>query len=628
MTVYFGPNLILLDKLASGGMGEVFRARQIGTGGFQKTVAVKRILPQYAARADFADMFQREMNLCARLQHPNIVQVFSNGREAGYLYLVMEFVNGKSVAEVLIEAKRRKLRIPPEVSCFIICEVAQGLAYAHAIKDEASGSPLDVVHRDVSPQNIMLGFGGEVKVVDFGIAKAADRIEKEKAGDLKGKVPYAAPEYINGKVPDHRADIFALGVVFHELLAQRPLFSAENTYKTIHNVLEMEIPSLVGQFPDIRFELESIVMHALERNPEERYQNAQEMYRAVAVFMNKAYPNFTRTEFTRYVNTIFSTDNDPAVARLRDLYGYAKQVPARLVEAATNSINLGQEHGTGMFTKLVSDISAKKIYLLPIIFVLALIAFWVTIPPRQPSLSEASPTEVANLISWLKAEDAEKSGVDKVEMWKDASWLESSAGQNQPDRQPTIISKALGKYPVVHFDGMRSFLSSDGVAESLARSKNISLFYVARLVAQQGVPQFVWAAQTKDHLGDIMKGGFAFGNRARLKLSSNKETALFDDSGALDTRSFATYSVIIGNQRATAYQNGREIVIAPLRTPIQYEQISTFSIGQAYENGKEGAFFAGDLAELLIYSRALNDSERAKIERYLGRKYGIGIEAR
>ena len=623
MAVYFGPNLILLDKLAAGGMGEVFRARQIGTGGFQKTVAVKRILPQYAARADFAEMFQREMNLCARLQHQNIVQVFSNGHEAGYLYLVMEFVNGRSVAELLIEAKRRKLRIPPEVSCFIISEVAQGLAYAHGLRDENTGMPLHIVHRDISPQNVMLGFAGEVKIVDFGIAKAADRIEKQRTGDLKGKVPYAAPEYINGNEPDCRADIFALGVVAHELLSQRPLFSAESAYDTINNVLEKPIPSLVEQFADVRFELESIVMRALERDPDERYQSAEELYRAIAVFINKAYPNFTRAEFTRFVATLFTRQEDPSIARLRDLYGYAKEVPARLVEAATNSIEISQGAVTGFMSRVMRLAFLRRAYLIPLLALLLTLTVWVALEGRAPPALEAKPSEVGNIIAWFHPGTIERKAGGRVSLWRDASWLESGAVQFNEEQQPRLQENALNGLAVVQFDGANSFLSAKGVAESLSRAASASFFYVARLRARQGVPQVVWAAQSADKGFDIMKSGFAFGTRVRLQLSGSKDVDLFDDSAALVTDEFAIYSVIVALQRGTVYQNGREVIIAPMRGKLHYDRIGVFSIGQGYVEGKEAGFFSGDLAEFIVYSRALSDAERAKIERYLSRRYKI-----
>jgi eukaryotic-like serine/threonine-protein kinase len=622
--VYFGPSLVLLDRLAAGGMGEVYRARQVGTGGFQKTVAVKRILPQYAARNDFAQMFQQEMNLCAKLQHPNIVQVFSNGREGGYLYLVMEFVNGRSVAELIVTAKRRKLRIPPEVSCFIIAEAAQGLAYAHSLKDDVTGAPLHIVHRDVSPQNIMLGFGGEVKIVDFGIAKAADRIEKEKSGELKGKVPYAAPEYLNGKEPDQRADIFGLGVVFYELLSQRPLFAAETPYDTIKNVLEKPIPSLVEQYPDIRFELESTVLRALERDPRERIQDAGEFYRAIAVFMNKAYPNFTRAEFVKALATLLVNKDDASVARLRDLYGYAKEVPAQLVNAATNAIQ--DPAATNNFAqRLIRALFAARLLLAPLLALLLFLSILLYLKTRIPPALEAKPTEIGNLLTWLTPEYVEHGPAGKVTAWRDASWLENSAVQFAEDHQPSFLPDTVQGQPVVHFDGTGSFLIARGIAESLARAKGVSLLYVARLLARQGVPQTVWSAQSLEKDWSIVRGGFTFGTRLNLQMGVSPEVVLSKDSAALTTDMFNIYSYVLSAQRGTAYQNGVEVIVASAAGVIPFEKIAVFSLGQAYKEGKEADYLEGDLAELILYSKEINDEERRKVEQYLSRKYKIRL---
>ena len=625
MPVYFGQNLILLDKLASGGMGEVFRARQTGTGGFQKTVAVKRILPQFAARPDFAEMFRHEMNLCAKLQHPNIVQVFSNGKEGGYLYLVMEFVNGKTVAELLMEARRREIRIPPEISCFVISEVAQGLAYAHTRKDEESGISLNIVHRDVSPQNIMLGFEGEIKILDFGIARAADRVEGTKTGDLKGKIPYAAPEYIEGHMLDHRADIFGLGVVFHEMLAQRPLFAADSTVQTLKNVVEMPIPSLIEEFPDVRFELEGIVMKSLERDPVERFQSAQEISRLIAVFTNKMYPNFTRTDFNRFVRGMFGDEKDPAMAELRDLYGFSKRVPADLVHSDTEIPPEDNEphHGPIIFSTF-----PRILFLIPaFLFLVTLgLAVWYF---KEGSVVDVKPTEIPGILSSLQPSAFEKDEKGRVLKWKDSSWLQNDATALNSASAPEVLANIANGFDAVHFDGKGEFLVSEGLGSTLSRIEALSVLFVAKSYVTTKETEnaaYVWSAQHSDRSGDILRAGLAYGNRIRLKFDRNPGVVLYEDSKPVDTSNFSIYSTIFSASTVSLFYNGIQSISAKINVPINYSDIGTYSIGQAFDDSNPSNFFSGDIAEILIYSRAITNQERQTLEQYLGHKYRIKLK--
>lgn len=308
MAERFGKDLVLLDRLNSGGMAEVFRAKMLGVAGFEKTVAVKRILPHFTADEEFKTLFQMEMNLCAQFQHPNIVQVFSNGEKDGYLYLVMEFVDGKNLRQLINTAEKRKFSIPNEIYCFVVNEVIKGLHYAHTYKEEITKRPLNVIHRDMSPPNIMLSYDGTVKIVDFGIAKAAGGIELTKTGLLRGKVAYMSPEQVRGKSLDPRTDIFSVGIVLYELLTARRLFKGESYMKTARMVLGEKIAPPSELNPDVPKELDAIVMRALARRRQDRYQTAEEFSHELVLFMNKNYPNFVPTEFAHLMKKIFEPE--------------------------------------------------------------------------------------------------------------------------------------------------------------------------------------------------------------------------------------------------------------------------------------------------------------------------------
>lgn len=269
----------VIRRLGAGGMAEVFLAKRRGAEGTYKLLVVKRILPQHVESSRFRAMFAEEAQLATRLNHPNIVQVydFQDYGEEGQL-LSMEYVEGPDLRKLQRGVKAAQARVPPFVAAFIIAEVAKGLHYAHERKDEG-GAPLDIVHRDVSPQNILLSFEGSVKVADFGIATA--NLFREEPGVLKGKTSYMSPEQARAERVSRATDIYSLGVVFHELLTGRPLHGAAEGQELLEAVRagHVEPPSMFVR--EVPMELEVIVMRALSRAPEDRFQTARDMAGAI-----------------------------------------------------------------------------------------------------------------------------------------------------------------------------------------------------------------------------------------------------------------------------------------------------------------------------------------------------------
>ncbi|HVY38902.1 MAG TPA: serine/threonine-protein kinase [Polyangia bacterium] len=268
---------VLLDRVGIGGMAEVFRAVMPGAQGFQRTFVVKRIISERAQSPYFVEMFVREARINAILHHPNIVQVFDFGEVGGAYFLAMEYVRGRDVSAIARRLRHRARPCPVGVAAFIAREVAQALGYAHALTS-ADGTPLNVVHRDVSPSNIICQRAGGVKLLDFGIAQALTEPEAEKTQRMfKGKIAYVAPERIKNQPADARADLFSLGVVLWELLAGRKLFRGKTEVETLQNVLEMPVPAPSSIRPDVPVELDQIVARALARDPAERYPNAYDL---------------------------------------------------------------------------------------------------------------------------------------------------------------------------------------------------------------------------------------------------------------------------------------------------------------------------------------------------------------
>ncbi len=283
----FAGKYEVVRRLDAGGMAEVFIAKAIGAAGITKTVAIKRVLPHLSANDKFVRMFLDEARVGMRLSHANIVQVFDVGEADGTFYIVMEFIKGVSLRKVLDVTSEQNRAVPVGTAVYLAAEAARGLGYAHRAVDE-DGRPLKIVHRDVSPPNILLSEQGEVKVSDFGLAKAASQLERTDPGVVKGKFSYLAPEAIDGLEVDHRADIFALGVVLFEVLTGRKLFCGETDYQTVQLVSRCHVPPIGLLNPQVPTLLDDIVHKALVRDRDHRYQTAEEFAEALTGFLYAA----------------------------------------------------------------------------------------------------------------------------------------------------------------------------------------------------------------------------------------------------------------------------------------------------------------------------------------------------
>ncbi len=272
----------LQERIGTGGMAEIFLAKQTGAQGFEKQVVVKRILPNFAANALFIDMFRQEALLAAHITHSNVVQIYDLGRVEEQYCIIMEYVKGQNLRELINSTLRKSMEIPIGVVCRILSDICAGLHAAHTCQDP-KGRPLGIVHRDVSPANVLVSDEGISKLTDFGVAKAFESVSLTQPGELKGKLLYLAPEQV--VFPDSAAsvqsDLFALGLVFYETLTGRHPFRRSTKYASLSAIVAGEYQSALSQRPDLPPELEQILTKALSKAPEDRYQSANELRAAL-----------------------------------------------------------------------------------------------------------------------------------------------------------------------------------------------------------------------------------------------------------------------------------------------------------------------------------------------------------
>jgi len=318
--VPFGKYL-LLDRISVGGMAEVFKAKSYGVEGFEKIIAIKRILPTMGEDRDFIKMFIDEAKIAGQLAHANICQIFELGRIDGSHFIAMEYIWGKDCLQIQNRLRKTKQSMPVPMACFVIAKVLEGLDYAHRKRDPL-GRPLEIVHRDCSPQNVLVSYEGEVKLIDFGIAKATSRNSRTMAGVLKGKFGYMSPEQVRGLPLDRRSDIFAIGTMLYECLTGERLFQGETDFSTLEKVRNVDIQPPRALNPDIPESVEKVILKALAKDVEDRYQWCSEMLADLQAYLMGQDVVFTAKSLSSWLKEVFAQE----IERERQLLEQYKRV--------------------------------------------------------------------------------------------------------------------------------------------------------------------------------------------------------------------------------------------------------------------------------------------------------------
>ncbi|MBM4371587.1 MAG: serine/threonine protein kinase, partial [Deltaproteobacteria bacterium] len=299
----------LVEKIGAGGMAEVYRARLQGIEGFQKECVVKKILPGYARNMSFIRMLVDEAKLTSVLQHPNIVQIFELGSQENVFYMAMEFVEGKDLLKILARSAELKTRPPVEIICYIIAEVCKGLHYAHNAQD-INGQPLNIIHRDVSPSNIIVSRSGHVKIMDFGVAKARTQDGSGSRHVLRGKLGYMSPEQVRAEEIDHRSDIFSLGVVFSEAITLKRLFLGRTDLETLINIRDANIDKKLSRYSFIPEGLAAILKKALAKERDGRYPSAEALQEAIDDFLYQSRHRVRSQDLESFLVELFGDQLD------------------------------------------------------------------------------------------------------------------------------------------------------------------------------------------------------------------------------------------------------------------------------------------------------------------------------
>ncbi|HSA58198.1 MAG TPA: serine/threonine-protein kinase [bacterium] len=300
----------LLEKIAQGGMAEIFRGRALDAQGLERPVVIKRILPHIAASPEFVEMLVDEAKIAVMLSHGNIAQIYDLGKVADDYFIVMEYVEGKTLSQIMKRLKTQGKLMPVAYAAYVCREIASALDYMHRKTDD-EGNLLHIVHRDISPQNAILSTAGTIKIIDFGIAKAKTKVSTTDSGVLKGKFAYMSPEHAEGLKLDHRTDIFSLGVILFELLTGTRLFKGKTNMETVKRVKKAKVPAPSGIRSAIPKSLDRIVLKALQKDRNKRYQSAHDLLQDLTKFLVVHFPDFSPRELVSYLPSLFPEISPP-----------------------------------------------------------------------------------------------------------------------------------------------------------------------------------------------------------------------------------------------------------------------------------------------------------------------------
>lgn len=351
----------LLDQIDQGGMAEIYRARLSNKDAAGRIIVIKRMIANYGTNAEFIQMFKAEIKVAMGLIHPNIVQVYDFGEEQGQSFIAMEYVDGQNLRKFYSRFNELKQRFPIDLAVHVLEEACAGLHYAHTFKDPVTGEPANIIHRDISPQNIMVSYEGSVKIIDFGIAKATNQSEMTRAGVIKGKPSYLSPEQISGEALDARSDVFALGIVLWELLVGKKLFQGENDLAVLKQIESchayVKPPSNFN--PAVPKELDYLVLKALAKQREKRFQSAEEMQRALHRFLVAYNPEFNSADLGYFAKDLFKNEIVESRKKIQKLSEKVEQLLANSLKEVANQSGAASFQKTGDESTMVSAIKKR-----------------------------------------------------------------------------------------------------------------------------------------------------------------------------------------------------------------------------------------------------------------------------
>ena len=622
-------DILLIERIASGGMAEIFLGKQIGSGTFERNVAIKRVYPHFADKPEFRQMFLREVSLGARLQHPNIVQVIKSVERDKELYMVMEYINGKDLRFLLKRFHDNGRHIPEPVSLYIMSEILTGLDFAHNLQDEGTGESLNTVHRDISPSNILIDFNGSVKIVDFGIAKAADSTSLTKTGSIKGKFEYLPPEVLDGSEPDGRADIFAAGVVFFEMLAGYHLFVGSSPTRTLIKIKEGVVPDLQLTNKKVCEESRFVVNKMLHSNVNERYQTAAAAQKHIRKILSIRYPDFSNSDFKEFVKKELADEIKSENEKLKNMVKSSGYYEVKTGSISLTGITLGFSKKDDK-TKLWRNLAYTSVVIASIALLVTAYLNWKVVSQTLIPSTAANPQTIANLIGWFDVESLQTSNPVEPLVWSSTPDTKFKLLQSELMAQPKYVKRAFNNSAsALIFDGQNDFMTTEDLPTTFTALKAISVFVIAKAEPQER--GYLWSFHPAQRDQDVVRMGLK-GSKLEIKYSPTVGSN-YVMSPDINVNKINLYSLTLNDNELQVFVNGLQVIKEPAFYQLNLKDVANFNIGEEWDEDKNMPsgvkptdFFKGMIGDVVVYSRSLPDDERGKVENFLLQKYHISAD--
>ncbi len=588
-------------------MGEVFLA--VDTLLDNQLVALKIIHEDLCRNEKYTKRFLREIAATRLITSNSVVRTFDAGVERGRPYFSMEYIRGATLAEELDD---ESFQISLCEGLTIFHQIAKGISAIHKA---------DVIHRDLKPSNIMLTEDGEVKISDFGLARTTTSAIT-KSGGLAGTASYVAPELIDGSPATPAVDMYALGVIAYEIFTYRMPFTGENDLALIVAPMRQDPTHPSELVPAIPLWLADLILGMLSRTPDAR----PPIDVALGEIEQKA-SETAETEASLVVPYVLRTavrvDEDVENGSFDSFTSGGLSATRKDTEAAptgTSDPSLSSQS-----FKVLRAVQTHSSTLLRVVFLTLCLAFaWYIGFSESFQDKRSSPGGVTGLIGWYRVDAVTAADGTHVARVADQSRFDYTATQSFYDAQPRYVKNAIAGYPALRFDGTNDFLQLDGVAQALRSANGVTVIFVARTDTPKR-SQYVWSSHLENQEENLIHGGFSPEGGVRIRSIKNPFQRGFHDSRQVQITEFAIVATVAAGREVSAFFNSGKLFTDKIPYDIEFARAGFFSLGQEYDASGPGDFFSGELAEVLIYNRALSERERARIESLLSAKYKISL---
>lgn len=621
---------ILLDVLARGGMAEVFRAKHADDTQNSRIIILKKTHPQFANDKSFLEMFKNEIRISMSLNHPNIAQVYDYGFVDSIPFITMEYVRGLNLQDLRKRVNELSKKLPIEIICLIIAQAAKALHYAHEFKDPVTNEEFKIVHRDISPQNILISEQGITKVIDFGIAKATTNSVQTQVGIVKGKPRYMSPEQVHNLPLDGRSDLFSLGIVFWEALTGKKLFGKDqkNEFLIMKEVeaIESRIYPPSQDNPDVPKVVDDIVLKCLRANRQFRFSNCEQFSFAIWQFLGSQNQILqTEKNLKIIIENLTKKESDSDKLHLQQLQSeiitlqkISKSTPSK--STTSNSLSSVLQTDSVLTSKDQEKNFKFKVAIASCLIVTLVLALYAFTKNKSSTIRNPAGHTQSQVTKKLIYQNVRAIYQSKPSLVYDLDAEKAKATYGNASSFP-IFKNVFEFNSVLNFNGNNNFFEINELPEKLKPSRELTVFVV--MSRNSDKTGYAISCHQIDKETDVFRVGFT--ERKQIRIMANEPGNYYDQKPLHSTSKLGVYTAVFGPYSRQIYQNSSPILNSTDSRLFSLSETAFCSIGQEWDGLTPSDFFHGEIGQIIIFSEVLDHKTREQIENYLMEKFNIPI---